>query len=118
MKKCFLFILLLTAWMATPTWAQELPSCDELAEIADIFDDVSDELDNIGKIKEDSELDQALGDCVTALELLGKVEENKGLTKSVKRLADAWEKMDWEKFDLAIDSVVANLDRIRRADCD
>ena len=97
--------------------AQDLPSCDELVEIADIFDEVAEVLEDVGYIPENSELDRALGEVVDALEELVDVEENRSLTNSVRQLADAWEILDWEKFKLALDSMIANLDRIRRADC-
>lgn len=87
MKNWLLFGLCLT--LITPfsaLFAQELPSCDELAEIGDVFDEVAEVLEDVGYIAEDSELDVALGEIVDALEELADVEANRSLKNSVRQL--------------------------------
>ena len=119
MKKVLVWGFALAMFLVPGTVsAQEEPSCEDLVEIANVLDDVADVLSEIGYIKEDSELDRALGEVLDALELLSDVEKNKSVTRSVSQLADAWDKMDWKTFKLALDSLVANLDRLRRADCE
>lgn len=117
MKHVIALLLCAGLFAVSPSFA-ELPSCDELAELADILDEVNDELDRIGRIPEDSELDQALGEVVTALEDVAKIEDSKKLSKSVAALAKAWEALDWDSFQVALDEVVLSFDKIRRAECD
>lgn len=116
MKKWMMLFLL--AGFLTPAWAvYELPSCDELTDIANVLDDVNDELDRLGTIEEDSELDQALGDVITALEDIARIEDSKRLDKAVRRLAKAWDDMQLDDFQDALDAVAVSFDKIYNAEC-
>jgi len=119
--KKFVFLLSLTValFFSVNVIAAEskLPSCDDLADIADSLDDVAESLSKTGKIEKESKTDKMLGKLVDELEKIADIEQNEALDKGVDTLGKAWDKMDWEKFKLALDSVIANFDRIRRKDC-
>jgi len=117
MKRVVVFLLFM-GFVCLPLQAKsELPSCDELLEMANVLDEVNTELDRVGSIPEDGELDQALGEVVTALEEVAEIEDSKKLSQSVAKLAKAWEEMDGETFQLALDEVIIAFDKIRHAEC-
>jgi hypothetical protein len=119
MKKSILvlaviFIFSLTGFGAL---ASEKPTCEDLTEIADILDEISAAYSDAGTITEGDEVDVALGEIVDALYLIAEAENERHMTDAVNSLTDAYDKMDGEKFGLALDSVIANMDRLYRRDC-
>lgn len=119
MKKNFfilgiIFILAMTGFTAI---ASGKPTCEDLTEIADDLDEVSAAFSDAGTIEEGDAVDVALGEIVDALYWLSEAEGESHMTDAVNSLTDAYDKMDGEKFGLALDSVVANMDRLYRRDC-
>ncbi len=107
----------LLALFSSATLAQELPSCEDLTDMADALDQVGAAFDQAGAIYEGDEIDVALGELVDALYIVAEVENNNAMTNAVNSLTKAYDDMDSERFRLSLDSVVANLDRLYRRDC-
>ena len=97
--------------------ASEKPTCEDLTQIADDLDGISAAFSDVGTIQEGDEVDVALGEIVDALYWISEAENEDQVTNAVNSLTDAYDKMDGEKFGLALDSVVANMDRLYRRDC-
>ncbi|MCF6246308.1 MAG: hypothetical protein L3J69_02995 [Desulfobacula sp.] len=119
MKKCFftlgiIFFFTMTGFSAI---AAEKPTCEDLTQIADALDEISAAFSDAGTIEEGDAVDVALGEIVDALYLISEAEDERHVTDAVNSLTDAYDKMDGEKFGLALDSVVSNMDRLYRRDC-
>jgi len=124
MRKIFLILLCLFICMGFSNvninklaFAEEKPSCDELTEMATALDDLSQQLKDVKTIKENDPLDKALGQVVKELKNVAKIERDAGLTKSVNLLADAYQNMEREKFEVALDAVITNFTRLYNRDC-
>ncbi|OMH37509.1 hypothetical protein [Motiliproteus sp. MSK22-1] len=119
MKKFFL-VLGLTAFFSLTGFtavASEKPTCEDLTQIADDLDEISAAFADVETIKEGDAVDVALGEIVDALYWVSEAEGEDHMTAAVNSLTDAYDNMDGEKFGLALDSVVANMDRLYRRDC-
>lgn len=113
MKK---FCVLLLCF-AGVTAVQAKLSCEELDELATDLDDLAVALESVDSIGVDSELDDALGDVTTALHLVAKVEKDGQLSGWVADLDDAWEDMEREDFEVALDDITERLDELAERDC-
>ena len=120
MKKCFLIlgIILFFSMTGFTAVASEKPTCEDLTQIADDLDEISAAFSDAGTIEEGDAVDVALGEVVDALYWISEAEnDERYLTDAVNSLTDAYDRMDGEKFGLALDSVVTNMDRLYRRDC-
>ena len=118
MKKLFLSFLMSFFMFSSLTYAQELPSCDELDGMIEVLDELADALDSKGNIPECSPLDEALGELVDALEEVASIEENQALSYSIKVMNSAWEYNEWNKFKIGLDGAINSLDRIYYNECE
>lgn len=119
MKKLLygLALIVLMSSQVFSAFAADKFSCSDLTDIANDLDDISAGFAAAGNIEEGSELDKALGTVVDSLTLIAEVENEASLNNAVDSLITAYNNFDGEKFQLAIDSVAANLDRLYRRDC-
>lgn len=97
--------------------AAELPSCDDLAELANTLEEMEIALKEVGTIAEGDEVDVALGDVVDALLVVADVENDSYLNKSVGRLSLAWEDMDGGRLMDALNDVIGDFDAIIGKEC-
>ena len=121
MKKVKLIIVLLISlgfFGILPSFADDRLSCDDLADVADQLDIIADAFHKTDSISEGDEVDRALGQVVDALITISRVENEPALTDAVNSLTSAYNSMNSEKFGLSLDSVITNLDRLNRRDCE
>ena len=119
MKKILyvLSIVIVSSFFCSISVAAEKPTCQELTLMADSLDEVSSAFAEAKTITEGDKVDQSLGELVDSLRLLANVENEAALSNAVNSLLDAYNNMDSEKFGLSLDSVITNLDRLYRRDC-
>lgn len=119
--KTIIYILSLVFFLSLPCFtvgAAEKISCDDLSEITDNLDEVASAFREVGEIEEGDELDKALGEVIDAVIQIAEIENEESLSDSVSSLIDAYNDMDSQKFGLSIDSVIANLGRLYKRDCE
>lgn len=97
--------------------ASEKFTCDDLTELANDLDDIAVAFDEAGVIREGDDIDVALGEIVDALIMVAEIENEDTMYNAVDSLVDAYNRMDGERFGLSLDSVILNLDRLYRRDC-
>lgn len=115
MKK---LLLILAPFICFNAQGSEKFSCDDLTSLANDLDTIAVAFESAGTIHEGDEVDQALGGILDALQLVTDIEDEPRLDSAVDSLFNAYNQMDGEKFSLALDSVVINIDRLYRRDCD
>ena len=109
------FLVMLCAGVSLQ--AAELPSCDELSELANTLEEMESALKQVGTISEGDEVDAALGDVVDTLLAVAEVENDSYLNKSVGRLSLAWQDMDGERLMSALKDVIGDFDAIIGKEC-
>lgn len=92
-------------------------TCEDLTDLANTLDDVAIAITEVDAIEEGDELDQALGSLLEALDLVAKVENETRLNQAVDKIFSAYNNMDRDKFDSALESVTVNLDKLYLRDC-
>lgn len=116
MKKVSLMILL--ACLFISSLAQAKLSCNELDELAEILDDLAEELVDVRSIGVDGDLDLALGDLTDALNDVARVERDKRLSSWINDLETAWEYMERDDFEESLDDIIERLDDLYDRDCE
>jgi len=98
--------------------AGELPSCDDLTQMAQALDELSVAFQqDADTIHEGDKVDQTLGSLVDSLNTIADAEQDAGLDNAVDALDNAWENMDGGAFSAALDSVILNFARLHKRDC-
>lgn len=92
-------------------------SCQELAELVVSLDDLYVTLENVDSIGINSPLDNALGDLSEALNAVAEVEEDRRLTRMIADLNYAWDSMEREDFEDALDDIINRMDEMGERDC-
>lgn len=114
MKKTLL-ILSSLFWLSTAT-AQV--SCDDLDDLVGSLDDLADALESVEEIGLNSYLDSALGELSEALKAVAYVEQDRYLSAGISDLNIAWDDMEREDFEIALDDVSERLDELGERDCE
>ena len=111
--------LLITVFLclAAPIKANELPSCNDLADMANTLEEMEGALKTIEKITEGDEVDKALGEVVEGLKTIALVENDAHLSESVLQLSSAWEKMDGNQLMAALKNTIDDFDVIIGKEC-
>lgn len=97
--------------------ASELPSCEDLTNIANALDELAEAFNSTGSIPEGGEVDTVLGDLVNALEDIAQIEGNATLSNAVANLADAYDSMDSDGFSASLEDVTVTFDELYNRDC-
>ena len=92
--------------------------CDDLADLAGDLDQIAEALTQVEVIHEGDELDQALGQLVDALQVVAEVEDSDKLYRRVDQLTQAYNNMDSDQFEGAIDHIIGYMDRMYIRDCE
>lgn len=116
MKKISTFILFGLLFMAFS--AQAKLSCGELDELAEILDDLAEELVDVQSIGAGGDVDLALGDVTDALNDIARVEKDKRLSSWITNLEIAWDDMERDDFEESLDDIIERLDDLYDRDCE
>ncbi len=114
MKKTIL-ILSSLFWLSTSS-AQI--SCDDLDDLVGSLDDLADALESVEEIGINSYLDSSLGELTEALKAVAYVEQDRYLTAGITDLNIAWNDMEREDFEIALDDISERLDELGDRDCE
>ncbi len=111
-------IILIFIFSCLTATAGERLTCDELTDLANDLDGIAVAFDNVGTITEGDEIDRALGEIVDVIILVADIENEAAMNNAVDSLISAYDSFNSEKFALSLDSVILNLDRFYRRDCE
>ena len=103
--------------LSSPVYSNELPSCEDLAEMANALEDMEGALKEVGTINEGDEVDKALEEVIEGLKVVALVESNSHLSESVLMLSQAWEKMDGTALMSALNQTIGDFDVIIGKEC-
>ncbi len=112
-----LVLFLSLGGFVTGAWAEK-PTCDDLTEMADALDEVAEAFEDAGNIREGDKVDRALGELVDALITISEMENEQSFSRAVDNLTRAYDDMDADNFGMSLDSVITNMDRLYRRDCE
>ncbi|MGI0492734.1 hypothetical protein ACN4EG_13205 [Alkalinema pantanalense CENA528] len=102
--------------LASPARAEKF-ACDDLVEMANSLDELSNAMESGVEIQQDGPEDQALRSVVDALSDAAKIENNQALHDAVEEMDQAWHAMDRSGFVAAVDRVTMIFDSLRAQDC-
>ena len=98
--------------------AQEV-SCDDLTDMADVLDEVADIFANgLDGVEEDGYVDTQLAELTAAVTEVAAAEGDRGLSRNAGRMRAAWQEMDADGFQDALDNVIGAVDRLYYRDCE
>jgi len=103
--------------LSSPVYSNELPSCDDLAEMANALEDMEGALKEVGTINEGDEVDKALEEVIDGLKVVALVEDDSHLSESVLMLSQAWEKMDGAALMSSLSQTIDDFDVIIGKEC-
>ncbi len=113
-RQCLALLLFLFAcWTA-----QAKLSCDNLDELAEVLDELAEELVDVRSIGVNGDLDLALGDLTDGLNDVARLERDRTLSTWIDDLEIAWEDMERDDFEESLDDIIDRLDDLYDRDCD
>ncbi len=110
-----LFLLSSLFWLST---SNAQVSCDDLDDLIASLDDLAESLESIEEIGLNSYLDSTLGDLSEALTAVAYIEKDRLLTAGITDLNTAWNDMEREDFEIALDDISERLDELGERDCE
>jgi phage gp29-like protein len=91
--------------------------CADLSGMTADLSNISGAFNLIDEIKEGDELDQALGELVDAMVLVAEAEDSPRLNSAVDSLSQAYNNLDSDKFESALNRVISYMDRMYKREC-
>ena len=117
MKKLYLVLLVVMSLIVCLPANARL-SCGDLDELAEILDDLANDLSSVESFGINGELDIALRELTSALKDVANEEQDKRLGTWIQGMEIAWEDMEREDFEESLDDIIDRLDELYDRDCD